>query len=120
MWTWDQSAGTISHDGQLVGHGYSGADWGKNNPEAQAAPSLGPIPAGLWSITGVYNSDKVGPYALILEPKDGTETFGRSAFRCHGDSISHPGQASHGCIILPRNIRQQIWTSGDHDLEVTA
>jgi hypothetical protein len=51
-------------------------------------------------------------------PDRGTETFGRSEFRIHGDSIAHPGMASHGCIILPRAVRDAIWRSGDRALEV--
>lgn len=44
---------------------------------------------------------------------------GRSGFLIHGDSIAHTGQASHGCIILPRSVREQIAASGDDELEVT-
>jgi hypothetical protein len=51
-------------------------------------------------------------------PDPGTETFGRGEFRIHGDSIAHPGTASHGCIILPRAVRDAIWRSGDRALEV--
>lgn len=39
-------------------------------------------------------------------------------FRIHGDSIRAPGTASHGCIILPRAIRDRIWASGDRALQV--
>ena len=59
-----------------------------------------------------------GPFTLVLAPAPGTETHGRSAFRIHGDSIRLPGTASHGCIILPRPVREAIWASGDRDLEV--
>lgn len=45
--------------------------------------------------------------------------FGREGFLIHGDSIVHMGQASHGCIILPRSIREQIAASGDDEIEVT-
>jgi hypothetical protein len=44
--------------------------------------------------------------------------FGRSGFLIHGDSIIRPGTASRGCIILAREIREQIAASGDADLEV--
>lgn len=53
-----------------------------------------------------------------LPPEPGTQTFGRTAFRIHGDSISNPGTASEGCIILPPNIRIMIIQSGDTDLKV--
>jgi hypothetical protein len=38
----------------------------------------------------------------------------------HGDSKEHPGCASQGCIILPRPVREQVWHSGDRELEVRA
>lgn len=117
-WKWDQSAGQLSRNGEVIATGYSGRGRGKNSPSMQAAVGVGPIPAGKWAITERYDSANVGPYALRLVPKAETQTFGRSEFRIHGDSIRSPGNASHGCIILPRPIRQRIWTSGDHDLEV--
>jgi hypothetical protein len=36
----------------------------------------------------------------------------------HGDSINHPGDASEGCVVLSRAVRQTIAASGDTDLEV--
>jgi len=119
-WIWDQSAGELRRDGAVVSRGYAGAGRGKNNPALQAAVGVGPIPRGLWRIAGVHDSPATGPFTIILEPIPGTDTCGRSAFRIHGDSIRHPGEASHGCIILPRSVREQIWRSGDHQLEVVA
>lgn len=117
-WKWDQSAGELSRDGKFVARGYSGAGIGKNNPGLEARVATGPIPAGRWRIGGPpYNSRNVGPYALHLEPV-GHSAHGRSAFKIHGDSARAPGTASKGCIILPRNVREMIWTSGDRDLEV--
>ena len=43
---------------------------------------------------------------------------GRTNFLIHGDSTNHPGDASEGCIVLSRTIRQAIAVSGDTDLEV--
>lgn len=126
MWRWDQSAGELTRDGVLVSRGYSGKGRGKNNPALQGERGVGPIPAGRWTITQRYDSANVGPYALRLEAVDarpGDDTHadtGRGAFRIHGDSIARPGDASNGCIILPRKIRELIWTSGDRDLEVVA
>lgn len=123
MWTWDQSAGVLSRDGAEVAKGYSGRDWGKNNPDAEAARGIGPIPAGDYTIVELYNSANVGPNALRLQPIDATpddvhDATGRSAFRIHGDSIRAPGTASHGCIILRLPIRLAIWESGDRLLRV--
>jgi Protein of unknown function (DUF2778) len=113
MWTWSQSAGELRHNGALISRGYSGNGRGKNNPSMQAARGVGPLPRGKWKIVGPpYDSKNVG----LLD--DTEATTGRGAFRIHGDSVANPGTASHGCIILPRTIRAQIWNSGDRDLEV--
>jgi hypothetical protein len=117
MWIWHQSAGQLTRDGRSW-QGYSGAGRGRNNPSLQAAAGIGPIPQGRWRITDRHDSPNTGPYTLTLAPEPGTATFGRSAFRIHGDSIAHPGTASHGCIILPRAVRDTIWRSGDRCLEV--
>jgi len=118
MWVWDQSAGELRRDGKVVSRGYSGNGRGKNNPSMQAAVGVGPIPRGMWLIGAPYTSPNTGPYTLALAPMNGTDTLGRNSFRIHGDSIANPGTASHGCIILPRAVRQQIWSSGDRDLQV--
>jgi hypothetical protein len=57
---------------------------------------------------------------LRLEPEPDTDTFGRAGFLMHGDSGAHPGEASEGCIIMPRNVREAVWTGGDHELEVVS
>lgn len=119
MWIWDQSAGELRRAGK-VWRGYSGAARGLNNPALQAARGVGPIPQGRWTIAGRHDSPNTGPCTLTLCPDPGTATFGRSAFRIHGDSLAHPGTASHGCIILPRAVRDAIWASGDRILQVVA
>jgi len=117
-WIYDQSSGTLSRNGALVpgALGYAGAGVHKNRPASQNLPNRGPIPRGAWTIGGYTNSK--GPLTITLTAKAGTNTFGRSAFRIHGDSIQSPGTASEGCIIMPYSIRAMIITSGDHDLEV--
>jgi hypothetical protein len=118
MFIWDQSSGTLTRNGKIFAHGYSGADWGKNNPAAQEAKGIGPLPRGDWTITSVKDSQNTGPFTIVLEPCAETLCFGRSAFRIHGDSLRAPGTASHGCVILPRHIREAIWSSGDRLLRV--
>ena len=120
MWTWDQSAGAMSRAGKVLCHGYAGHDWGKNNPDAECVQGIGPLPRGKYKMTALrLTGASTGPYTIVLEQVEG-DSHGRSAFRIHGDSIKLPGTASHGCIILPRVYRRQIWESGDHDLEVIA
>ena len=126
MWVYDQSDGRFYHQINnadmgsctFVAQGYSGKAWAKNNPKAENAKSMGPIPKGMWKIGAAYDSKNVGPRAIILEPMEGTRTYGRSAFRIHGDSIRNPGTASRGCIILPRNVRERIIKSSDKILRV--
>lgn len=121
MWTYAQKTGELLLNGKHVANGYSGFDDGKNNPDMQAVANAGPIPQGDWTIVGPpANTIEHGPYVLRLQPSNGTNTFGRSAFLMHGDSIPDPGCASHGCIIMPRTIREQVWLSGDTSLEVVA
>jgi hypothetical protein len=88
----------------------------------QATKEVGPIPQGKWTIVGPPQNINPGPgiYCLRLTPVVGTNTFGRADFFMHGDSASHPGCASHGCIIMPHDTRVTVWDSGDHALEVVA
>jgi Protein of unknown function (DUF2778) len=119
MWTYAQKTGALLQNGQLVATGYSGFEEGKNNPAMQAVKNVGPIPQGDWTIEGPpINTAEHGPFVLILTPSADTNTFGRSGFLMHGDSIQAPGTASKGCIIMAREARELVWNSGDTDLEV--
>jgi Protein of unknown function (DUF2778) len=118
MWTYSQSTGEMEHDGVLVGTGYSGLGLDKDQPDDQDVVGMGPIPEGQWIIGNAATSPTLGPLAMPLFPDGGTETFGRSQFFIHGDSLEHPGQASHGCIVLDHNTRQAIIDSGDKALTV--
>lgn len=122
MWTYSQSTGKLSQSRVgYVATGYAGNGQWKNNPEAEGIRDHGPIPRGRWRIVSMSEpGDKThGGAYLRLEPAFGTKTYDRSGFLVHGDSVSEPGTASQGCIILPRLIRWAIWGSGDRDLEVT-
>jgi len=119
MWTYHITPGELLHDGEHIANGYSGGGVGKNAPDFERIRAVGPIPEGDWLIVGPpYDSSAHGPYILGLAPAAGTETFGRSGFLIHGDSRDAPGQASKGCIILPRAVREAIWESGDRNLQV--
>lgn len=119
MWTYKQSTGELlSSDGVVVSIGYSGAGIDKNRPEDEGVQNCGPIPMGDWSIGDAVDTATHGPVVLPLTPLPGTDTLGRSGFLIHGDSIKTPGTASHGCIILPRVIRESIDSSSDKLLRV--
>jgi hypothetical protein len=120
-WTYAQNTGELQQDGKHVSTGYSGASEGKNNPAMDNVLNIGPIPRGDWTIAGPpVDSKDHGPYVLKLNPAPSTETYGRTGFLMHGDSKEHPGGASHGCVVLPRAVREDVWQSGDRDLEVIA
>ena len=118
MWTYNQATGVLSKDGEAVGNGYSGFGEGKNNPEMQQVEDIGPIPKGTYEIGSPHDTASHGPFVMALSPAPGTEMFGRNGFLIHGDSIADPGTASHGCIILARNVRDTIAASGDDQIEV--
>lgn len=40
---------------------------------------------------------------------------GRAGFYMHGDKVAAPGNASEGCIIMPRAVRAQCWANASHD-----
>lgn len=121
MWVFVQRTGELfDAHGELVGTGYAGMGIHKNRPESQAVKSQGPLPRGRYRIGAPFTSPKLGPYVLPLTPNAGNAMFGRSAFRIHGDSLSHPGAASNGCIIQGPLVRRRVYASQDLDLLVVA
>lgn len=118
MWIYEQETGRLLHGDELVGIGYSGKGLGKNNPVVQTEHNVGPIPTGLWEIGEPFDSEDHGPHAMHLTPLEGTTTYGRYGFLLHGDSITHPGEASEGCIIQSRTTRNTVSSSGDKLLKV--
>lgn len=121
MFTYQQATGHFYRDGVLLGTGYSGHGDGKNDPEKQHIPRVGPTPRGLWRMTNEGDTKSHGPCVIRLHPKPGTETYGRDGFLMHGDSKLAPGQASNGCIIQSREIREFVVSrilAGEDTLEV--
>jgi len=110
-WTYQQSTGNLYNpSGSKVAAGYSGYGNGKNNPAKDHLKNIGPCPRGLWVMGLPYNSQRIGPYSIPLYQHN-HDSKGRDYFRIHGDSSTNPGNASLGCIILPRRIRQKIHLS---------
>jgi hypothetical protein len=119
MWTYEQATGKFyTPDGFLTAFGYSGRADGKNNPEMQSVPNVGPIPEGIYSIGRPEDTLTHGPFVLPLTPDPSNQMFSRGGFLIHGDSIVAPGSASEGCIILPRLVRNEIAASLDRTLKV--
>lgn len=121
-WRYNQTSGCMSDpSGAIVAVGYAGSPEGKNNPAKQDVAMVGPLPQGRYTV-GEPSLDhpKLGPLALPLTPHHENQMFGRGGFFIHADSITHPGAASEGCIVMPKHAREMIAASPDKDLEVTA
>ena len=115
-WTYKKSTGELFHNGSFIEKGYSGRMTNKNNPDRQQVKGLGPLPQGTYRISGQSRSK--GPMTIILVQTFGN-TFGRSAFRIHGERVHGvPGWASEGCIIMGPGTRRRILDSNDTRLEV--
>lgn len=114
-WFYSQSQGTLWHDTEEVGKGYSGKGIDCNNHGSESKIGYGPIPRGLYTIGSGYKHSKLGSVTMNLTPV-GHNAHGRTAFRIHGDSSAHPGAASEGCIVLPLAVRQRIDESNDKEL----
>ena len=89
--------------------GYAGRGPHKNNPASEHIKGQGPLPRGDYRIGPGFRHPHLGPLAFPLEPHSSNEMHGRSDFLIHGDSMLNPGNASSGCIILPRQARGAIF-----------
>ncbi|GBQ94964.1 hypothetical protein AA23498_2160 [Acetobacter nitrogenifigens DSM 23921 = NBRC 105050] len=118
VWIYNQASGELTRAGKFVEIGYSGHGDGKNKPSMQDKASIGPTPKGTYTFSAPFTHPHSGRYTMRLHPQTGTNTFGRSGFMIHGDSIRHPGEASEGCVIMSIKTRTQMWESGDHTLVV--
>jgi hypothetical protein len=119
VWTFVQETGAmLDPKGNLLAAGYSGAPAYKNNPDNEDLKDRGPIPQGTYAIHPPVDTVTHGPFVMWLTPDPANEMYGRSAFGIHGDSVTQPGTASEGCIILPRYARDRIAESGDSLLKV--
>ena len=89
--------------------GYAGKGTGRNNPDMQDVPFVGPLPRGPWVTGSPYDSPNTGRNTIPLTPTR-TNTCPSTprqcnTFRMHGNNRTN--DASEGCIILPPN-RTQI------------
>jgi hypothetical protein len=94
-----------------------------NYPESQSVgesddkANAGPIPQGSYTIGSWYDGAKGKPMAH-LDPKPGTEMFGRFAIEWHADNSKMNFTASTGCIVSPMATRVAVEGSGVTNLEV--
>lgn len=118
-WMFEQATGEfLDETNTIVAAGYAGREAGKNNPDMQNVKGIGPLPRGWYTAQEPNQDAVVGAFAMRLIPDGQNEMYGRNSFFMHGDSNEHPGLASHGCIVLPHNVREMFWNSGNHRIQV--
>lgn len=116
MIKFDRTKGEILNDANVVMFRgiWAGHEAHANVVADERLKGLGPLPGGMYSFEQARDSDTLGPLVMNLDPAPGTDTFGRSLFRIHGDTANDTGhEASDGCIIAPHNVRD--WISKQHD-----
>lgn len=118
MMIYQQDTGLMFLDGAILGEGYSGQPPYVNSHADEDRLDLGPIPCGLWSVGPAYEDGELGPLVMNLDAMPGTPTYDRIEFRIHGDSITNPGYASKGCIVMPESTRLAIIQSKETLLSV--
>jgi hypothetical protein len=96
--------------------GYAGRGAGRNNPAMQHVRNVGPLPAGVYKISRPFLHARMGPMTFRLTPDPDNVMHHRSGFLIHGDN--NIGDASSGCIILPRPARDLLDRSGVRTLTV--
>lgn len=126
MWHFSLSTGLLLDEAgtrSIVAYSGAAGIW-KNNPALVSTHNKGAIPPGDYVMGTAFTDPIKGTFVIPLTPKPGTNTFGRSGFEIHADSISNPGHASEGCIIscgpYARSDREFIANSPDKELRVSA
>ena len=119
MWIYFSDTGNLFDlNAHMVGKGYSGHGPGLNNQEMESIPDLGPIPRGDYTISSFFDDPEKGPMVSHLVPAIGTNDFGRSGFMLHGDNPLGNQSASHGCIVMPHDVRAAVAAGSDRILRV--
>ncbi len=107
-------AGTLIASGIWAGHGAAA-----NDPTREKEVGIGPLPAGVYAIGHLRDGGHLGLDVMDLTPAPGTNTFGRSLFRIHGDEAHDTDhRASDGCIIAPHQTRLWIDAQADRRINV--
>lgn len=112
--TYSQSTGSLSCTDDRTGAvyltcaGYAGTGAGRNNPDMDDQPNIGPLPRGDYNVGAPFEHPHAGPNARRLNPLPGTDMHGRNGMLMHGDNLRH--DASNGCIVAPPNCRNSVPT----------
>ena len=121
MIKFDRKLGTLFNDrGAVIATGiWAGHGDARNDPSREREKMIGPLPAGMYTMRDPRDSDHLGSYVIDLEPHPGNQMYGRGLFRIHGDNKTpDPNDASNGCIIAPRSVRERCHKEQDRLLKV--
>lgn len=121
MITYSIGKRTMTSDsrGLIFSDGYSGNGKWKNDVASCNVKGHGPLPLGKYRMTQMFKSARTGPGAIRLEPFPDNVMYGRGDFEIHGESASHPGEASDGCIVKsPAAVRLACYAEPDKILHV--
>jgi hypothetical protein len=123
-WVFDVRSGRFYRPvsfGATYNNVYSGAPGYQNNPSYETSRDAGPIPRGMWRMSGWRarsNNNRLSD-VIVLEPMPGTNAYGRDGFLIHGDNRNGDRSASNGCIIIGgAENRLRIWRSGVRLIQV--
>jgi hypothetical protein len=89
----------------IVAYGYSGHQDCLNDIHKQNIQGVGPLPAGTYVISRIYDDVERGKHTCELLPQTTNKMFGRSGFLIHGDTMAEAHNASDGCIVTTYAIR---------------
>lgn len=118
-WVYQVKTARFYHNGSYAFTArYAGAKGFYNDPSKECVADKGPLPRGTYHISAPFFHPHAKKYTMRLTPESSNHMCGRGGFLIYGDSISDPGGASNGCIILDLNYRIKIGTSNDHTLIV--
>ena len=111
--TFSQSSGSVSCTDGMSGdvyyhdRGYAGLGFGKNNPDMQDVPFIGPLPRGCYRVGKPVSGGSTGDNSMhltpLFSPDDSNSFRDLDSFFIHGKSKNKAkqGKESNGCPILP-------------------
>lgn len=118
-WVYKVSAHSFYHNGTYKFDAkYTGRPGFKDDSAYECVKNKGPLPRGTYTIGPAFYHKRTKAWTIRLTPYIENQMCGRDGFMIHGESVSHPGEASNGCIILDMSYRKIIADSRDKILVV--
>jgi RHS repeat-associated protein len=114
--TWEQSTGHLTcdnwstnEDNVVDTYGFAGNGLGLNNPFAEGAKNVGPLPVGFYDIKPPQSSETMGPEVFQLKPWETNDMLHRGDFWIHGArKKGNALRSSRGCPIVGPEARGDL------------